>query len=133
MNTPTPSGSAEPGRLGIVVMPGVGRAQGGGSGGFRPGCKPGPKSTSGTAPRIRKKRAKAAAVVVAAAASAVERQGEHGVQQHGEAAGTSGVAAVGRMPSQRMATKTAAQQAAAATAAEPQAAQRGKLTAFFKP
>ena len=52
------------------------------------------------------------------------------MQQHGEAAGKSGVAAAYRTPSQRMATQTAAQQAASATAAEPQAAQRGKLTAF---
>ena len=76
----TSRGSAEPGRLGIVVMPGVGRAQGGGSGGFRPGSKPGPKSTSGKPPRIRNKKAKAKAAALAVAAAAVERQGEHGVQ-----------------------------------------------------
>ena len=71
--------------------------------------------------------------VGAGLAAAVERQGEHRVQQHREAAGTSGVAAAYRMPSGRMAAQVAALQTAAAAAAEAEAAQCGKLTAFFKP
>ena len=52
------------------------------------------------------------------------------MQQQGEAAGVSGVAAVCKMRSQRVAAQTAAQQAAA-TAAET--VQCRKLTAFLKP
>ena len=100
-------------------MPDVGCAQGGGSGGVAPAwLKAGPKvvtTTSGKPPRIRNKKAKAKAAALALATAVVQRHGEHGVQQHEEAAGTSGVAAAGRTPSQRVATQTAAQHAAAAS------------------
>ena len=114
-------------------MPGMGRAQGGGSGGFRPGSKPGPKPTSGKPPRIRKKKAKAAAAALTAAAALVQRQHVHSAQQQGEVAGASGIPVVCKMPSQCVAAQTAAQHRTAATAAELQATQRGKLTAFFEP
>ena len=71
--------------LGIVVMPDVGCAQGGGSGGVAPAwLKAGPKvvtTTSGKPPRIRNKKAKAKAAALALATAVVQRHGEHGVQQ----------------------------------------------------
>ena len=68
--------------------------------------------------------------MAAAATAVVQRQREYSVQQQGEAAGVSGVAAVCKMRSQRVVAQTAAQQAAA-TAAET--VQCRKLTAFLKP
>ena len=58
-------------------MPGVGRAQGGGSGGARIG--PGPKPKPGAKKRIRNKKAMAQAAASAAAAALVEKSSQPAV------------------------------------------------------
>lgn len=116
-------------------MPGVGRAQGGGSGGARIG--PGPKPKPGAKKRIRNKKAMAQAAASAAAAALVEKSSQPAVGRIcGSSSFTAGPFAVtARAASERVSVAALAAKEKTAATEEKVAGKKthGTMLAFFKP
>ena len=116
-------------------MPGVGRAQGGGSGGARIG--PGPKPKPGAKKRIRNKKAMAQAAASAAAAALVEKSSPPAVGRIcGSSSFTAGPFAVtARAASERVSVAALAAKEKTAATEEKVAGKKthGTMLAFFKP